>query len=174
MTTQALALNRQTAEEFLVHEAELIDHRRFEDWHELFTEDGTYSIPLSDEGDPSRYASLVYDDPLRLEERVYHLSKVPFPSQSPRSRTLHHITNVRLRPSTDSSSPSRVLVVSNQLISEMRLGDFRQVGLGEQRVLAAEVWHELEAVSPSDIKIASKTIRLLNRGAPIGNLTFLL
>lgn len=171
---QALALDRHTAEEFLFHEAELIDNFRFEDWHELFTDDAKYMIPLSDDEDTSRYASLVYDDALRLEERVYHLSKVPFPSQSPRSRTLHQITNVRVRPLGDAGKPSSICTVSNQTICEMRLGDFRQVGLGEQRILAAEVIHELVVNSPSDIQIASKTIRLLNRGAPIGNLTFIL
>jgi 3-phenylpropionate/cinnamic acid dioxygenase small subunit len=169
---QTSVISRHTVEDFLVHEAELLDEGRFEEWHALFTAEGTYVIPLSDEGDPSRYASLVYDDPLRLEERVYHLSQVPFPSQSPRSRTLHLVSNVRVR--SAESAGSRFAALSNQVICEMRLGDFRQVGLGEQRVFAAEVRHELEVHGESEFRIASKTIRLLNRGAPMSNLTFLL
>jgi 3-phenylpropionate/cinnamic acid dioxygenase small subunit len=165
-------VTRIAVEDFLVHEAELLDHERFEDWHRLFTAEGTYVIPLGADEDFSRHAAIVNDDPLRLEERVYHLSQVPFPSQSPRSRTLRLVTNVRVRPA-ESDAPT-ITVVSNQLTCEMRVGDFRQVGLGEQRQFAAEVEHQLEVLGAAEFKIARKTVRLLNRGAPMSNLTFLL
>jgi ethylbenzene dioxygenase subunit beta len=97
---------------------------------------------------------------------------VPFPSQSPRSRTLHHVTNVRVRPGGPGATT--VTVVSNQLVFEMRVGDFRQVGLGEQRQFAAEVEHQLEIHGETEFRIARKTVRLLNRGAPMSNMTFLL
>jgi 3-phenylpropionate/cinnamic acid dioxygenase small subunit len=169
----AATVSRLAVEDFLFTEADLLDHGLFEEWHRLFTDDGTYLIPLSDDGhDLSRYAAIVNDDPLRLEERVYHLSHVPFPSQSPRSRTLHLVTNVRVRPV--SQGDSIVTVVSNQLICEMRLGDFRQVGLGDQRLFAAEMEHRLQVVGDGAFKISKKTVRLLNRGASISNLTFLL
>lgn len=166
-----LPITRQSAEDFLVHEAELLDEERFEDWHALFTETGTYRIPITEGTDPARHASLVYDDPLRLEERVYHLTQVPFPSQSPRSRTVHHISNVRVLAGQNTGS---VVVKSNQLVTEMRLGDFRQVGLGEQRFFSAMVEHRLEIDSDSGPRIADKCILLSNRGAPMSNLTFLL
>jgi 3-phenylpropionate/cinnamic acid dioxygenase small subunit len=173
MTTVAQpTVSRIAAEDFLVHEAELLDHERFGDWHQLFTPEGTYIIPLGDDEDFSRHAAIVNDDPLRLEERVYHLSQVPFPSQSPRSRTLHLVTNVRVRPTEPGES--LVTVVSNQLVCEMRVGDFRQVGLGEQRQFAAEVEHRLEVRDEGDFRIDRKTVRLLNRGAPMSNMTFLL
>lgn len=166
-----LPITRQAAEDFLVHEAELLDQERFEDWHALFTEAGTYRIPIIEGSDPTRHASLVHDNPLRLEERVYHLSQVPFPSQSPRSRTLHHITNVRVCPGQDGG---HAVVRSNQIIFEMRLGDFRQVGLGEQRVFSAAVEHQLELDGGSQPQIADKCILLINRGATMSNLTFML
>jgi 3-phenylpropionate/cinnamic acid dioxygenase small subunit len=81
------------------------------------------------------------------------------------------ITNVRVA----SDGEQRVAVVSNQIIHEIRIGDFRQVGLGEQRSFVAKVEHDLVADGPDgDYRIAKKTIRLLSRGTPIGNLTFLL
>jgi 3-phenylpropionate/cinnamic acid dioxygenase small subunit len=166
-----LPITRQAVEDFLVHEAELLDEERFEDWHALFTETGTYRIPITEGTDPNRHASFVYDNPLRLEERVYHLSQVPFPSQSPRSRTLHHISNIRVLAGEDDES---VVVRSNQIICEMRLGDFRQVGLGEQRVFSAAVEHRLQLGSEPEPRIADKCILLINRGAPMSNLTFIL
>lgn len=165
-------VSRLAVEDFLIHEAELLDHGRYEDWHQLFTSDGTYLIPLSADGDLSRHAAIINDDPLRLEERVYHVTHVPSPSQSPPSRTLHLVSNVRVRP--DGPEDPRITVLSNQVIFELRLGDFRQVGLGEQRLFAAEVEHRLEVLGEAEFKIASKTVRLLNRGAPMSNLTFLL
>jgi len=170
--TETLNDIRQAVEDFIVHEAELLDDMRFDDWHKLFTADGTYRIPLSEDTDPRRHASLVFDDPLRLEERVYHLAQVPFPSQLPRSRTLHHVSNIRIQPGEGSAN--RISVRSNQLISEMRLGDFRQVGLGKQRIFSADVRHVLEVGEDSELKIADKSLLLLNRGAPMSNLTFLL
>lgn len=166
--TQTIDISRQAVEDFLVAEAELLDEGRFEEWHALFTEDARYTIPLKDDADPRHCLLIVNDDALRLDERVYHKAHVPFPSQSPPSRTLHVIGNVRVRPEGD-----RVKVVSNQIIAEMRLGDFRQVGLGEQRFFAAQVEHEL-VPEESGFRIASKCVRLLNRGATMSNLTFLL
>ena len=36
---------RERIELFLLHEARLLDQRRFEEWMELFTEDGYYWAP---------------------------------------------------------------------------------------------------------------------------------
>jgi 3-phenylpropionate/cinnamic acid dioxygenase small subunit len=171
--THQTQISHQAITDFLVLEAELIDDRRFAEWHELFTDDAAYTVPLADGADPRHQALIVNDDALRLDERVYHLSQVPFPSQSPRSRTLHVIGNVRVRPETEAEAGDRISVVSNQIICEMRLGDFRQVGLGEQRVLAARVEHDLVPTA-SAFKIASKCVRLIDRGAAMSNLTFLL
>lgn len=170
---QTIPITREAVEDFLIHEAELLDDGRFEEWHALFTDTGTYRAPLKEGTDPKRHASLVYDDALRLEERVYHLAHVPFPSQSPPSRTLHHVSNIRIRPNA-SIADGTITVRSNQLICEMRLGDFRQVGLGEQRILSAAVEHRLELHNESDLRISDKYILLLNRGAPMSNLTFIL
>ncbi len=167
--THQTQISHQAITDFLVLEAELIDDRRFAEWHALFTDDATYTVPLVDDADPRHQALIVNDDALRLDERVYHLSQVPFPSQSPRSRTLHVIGNVRVRGEAD----DRISVVSNQIICEMRLGDFRQVGLGEQRVLAARVEHDLVPAG-STFQIAAKCVRLIDRGAAMSNLTFLL
>ena len=155
--------------DFLTHEAELLDERKFHDWEALFTEDGIYWIPLDSGKDVKRQWSLVYDTPLRREERVYHLTEVPFPSQRPESRTLHVIGNVRVNPQGEGV----MSVLSNQIIYETRVGDFRQVGLGEQRTFAAKVEHELKG-DGGEFQIAKKTIHLINRDTPISNLTFLL
>lgn len=156
-------------EQFLFKEAELLDDGKFKEWHALFTSDATYRIPINEDADPQRTVLIANYDPLRLDEKVYHVSDVPFAAQSPRSRVLHLVSNVRI----SSVDKGLVNVRSTQLVREMRLGDFRQTGLGEPQSLSADVRHTLEP-SEDSFRIRSKTIHLLERGTPLGNLTFLI
>ena len=60
--------------DFVVAEAALLDELRFEDWLQLFTEDGHYWMPLAHgQTDPRLHASLMYEDKLLLQERVARL-----------------------------------------------------------------------------------------------------
>jgi len=52
-----------TPEQFLYHEAHLLDTQRYEDWLALFTGDATYWVPLEQsQQDPEQTSSLIYDD----------------------------------------------------------------------------------------------------------------
>ena len=162
-------MSRAEAEEFLYREARLLDELRLEEWLALFTKDGVYWIPLDDAKPRDTSLSIVCDPPLRREERVHHLLHTRFPSQSPRSRIVHMVGNVEVGGVTDGDTVLR----SNQVIYEIRAGDFRQTGLGELRTLVAAVEHVLR---PEDgaLKIALKKIKLIDRDMPVGNLTFII
>ena len=43
--TPTMDVDRRVVQLFLIHEAQLLDERRFRDWMALFTEDGTYWVP---------------------------------------------------------------------------------------------------------------------------------
>ena len=162
------SMTQQDAEAFLYKEAELLDDLRLEEWLRLFTADGLYWIPIDETLPTDVTASIVRDDSLRRQERVFHLLHTKFPAQSPRSRTLHMISNVRIA----ETGPEVVKLFSNQTIHEVRAGDFRQVGLGVVNTLIAKVEHVLRT-QRGDLKIALKKILLINRDMPQGNLTFL-
>lgn len=166
--TNKIAFTRDDAESFLIAEAELLDDLRLEDWLKLFTPDGLYWIPIDESMSTDATVSIVRDDALRREERVFHLLHTRFPAQSPRSRTLHAISCIRVRPEAD----GRVLIVSNQTIYEVRTGDYRQSGLGDVQIIVARVEHVLD-LSAGEPRIALKKLSLLNRDMPLGNLTFL-
>lgn len=161
-------LARSDAEDFLIHEARLLDERRLAEWNALFTDDGLYWIPLDENAPHAHQASIVHDGPLRREERVHHLLNDWYPAQSPPSRTLHMISNVAVDADGDAFA-----VRSNQVIWELRTGDFRQVGVGDLRPLVAAVEHRLRPVD-GRLRIARKRILLVNRDGWLGNLTFLL
>jgi 3-phenylpropionate/cinnamic acid dioxygenase small subunit len=166
--TQARADIREI-EQLLYREARLIDERLFSEWLTLFTEDGIYWIPIDPDRAPEECASIVYDNALAREERVYHLMDVGFPAQSPPSRTLHFVTNVEVL----SEDSGYIEVASNQIIQELRIGDFRQAGLGELRTFGAQVMFHL-VEDENGLRIALKKMILLDRDIAVGNLTMIL
>lgn len=162
------APSRSEAEDLLFHEARLIDDRRLEEWLQLYTEDALYWIPIDESAPVAANASLIYDDAMRRKERVDHYLNNRFPAQSPRSRTVHAISNVIVDP-----HPEGALVRSTQVIYETRLGDFTQVGLGELQTVVATVEHVLRPVNGVHM-IAGKKILLINRDMWQANMMFLL
>ena len=97
-STGTRAVTRYEVEDFLFHEADLLDTWQLDEWANLFTDDGEYLIPPTDlpDGDPARHLFLVYDDRHRLGERAKRLGKKTAHAEFPHSRTRHLITNVRI------------------------------------------------------------------------------
>ena len=91
-------IDRAPFEEFLIHEATLLDARRFRDWMALFAEDGTYWVPaVPDQQSPFDQASLFYDDRDLMKTRVDRLEHPRIHVQTPPSRTAHLVGNVDRR-----------------------------------------------------------------------------
>ena len=169
-------LSRADAEDFLYEEARLIDEGHFEEWLDIFTEDGIYWLPINLDAAPNEHLSLIFDDKLRRKERVYRLSQTKFPAQSPPSQTQHIISNVQVWDGvTDDLATGEVTIYSSQIIYEIRgvTADDRQLGLGDQRTFAGRAEHRLRR-EQGVWKISLKRLVLLNRNLPIPNLTFLI
>src|ERR1700692_3401832 len=88
-------IDRMPFELFLIHEAALLDARRFRDWMALFAEDGTYWVPaVPNQESPFDQASLFYDDRDLMKTRVERLEHPRIHVQTPPSRTAHLVGNV--------------------------------------------------------------------------------
>lgn len=161
-------ISRAEAEYLLLHEARLMDDLRLDEWLQLFTSDGLYWIPIDEAAPIASQGAIIYDPPLRREERVYHVLHTAFPAQSPRSRTVHFVSNILVE-----AKGADMLVSSSQIIYEMRTGDYAQKGIGEIVPVVARVEHLLRRVD-GEARIAEKKILLINRDTWQGNLTFLL
>jgi benzoate/toluate 1,2-dioxygenase beta subunit len=148
-------------DEFLYHEAALLDERRLEEWLELYADDAIYWIPQGDEADHMHHVSIAYDDRRRLHERVLRLASGFAFSQDPPSRTCHVVGNVRVAGEIDGD----VDVRSNLVLAEMRRG--------VQNVYAGQVAHQLVPTGES-FMVRRKTVRLINSDIPLSNLTFLI
>jgi 3-phenylpropionate/cinnamic acid dioxygenase small subunit len=158
---------RKAVEALLYREARLLDERRYEEWNELFTEDGVYWLPIVDEhgNEPPEGEGLaiVYDDAFRRGERVFRILQTPVLDQNPPSRTVHAVTNVEV-----DGDVARCV----QLISELRPGGAGQVGLGVPRTFAARCEYTLRDVE-GELRIAKKKVVLLESDRPLYNLTFI-
>lgn len=170
-TTEMLTVAE--AEQLLYWEARLLDEVRFEEWLELFTEDGLYWLPVHEDADldaaPSTI-SIIYDDAKRREERVFRTLHTAVLDQNPRSRTVHMISNVEVDPEPVDGD---VRVWCTQMVTEMRPGGRGQVGLNDQRTFAGRAEYRLRRVN-GEWKFSMKKLMLINSDQPIFNLTFII
>ena len=89
---------RAEVEDFLFHEASLLDAWKLDEWLQLLTDDATYRIPSNDQphSDPKRALFTIADDIRRIRARVTRLQDPHAHAESPRSRTRRLISNVRI------------------------------------------------------------------------------
>jgi 3-phenylpropionate/cinnamic acid dioxygenase small subunit len=144
-------------EEFLYHEARLLDTQRLEEWLALFTEDATYWVPLEQgQKDPVATSSIIYDDRTLLELRVRQARHPRAHSRLPLARTVHQVSNVTV---TD-----ELTVHSNLVLVEYRLE--------KQRTWGALVEHRLRREGDS-YRIAQKRVDLVNSEAELDGIAIL-
>jgi p-cumate 2,3-dioxygenase beta subunit len=89
---------RAEVEDFLYHEAALLDAWRLDEWLALLTDDATYRVPSNDQpvSDPKSALFTIADDIRRIRARVTRLKDPHAHAESPRSRTRRLISNVRV------------------------------------------------------------------------------
>ena len=98
---------RALVEDFLFHEAALLDQWRLDEWLTLFEVGATYEVPTTDrpDEDPHRSQYYVWDDYELLTARVRRLKSKHAHAENPHSRTRRLVTNVRVGEPTGSSLP---------------------------------------------------------------------
>src|SRR6266849_1285625 len=94
-------ITRAEVEDFLYHEAALLDAWKLDEWLALLTDDARYRIPSNDtpDADPANTLFLIADDMQRIRGRVGRLKDPHAHAEFPHSRTRRLITNVRISPS---------------------------------------------------------------------------
>jgi benzoate/toluate 1,2-dioxygenase beta subunit len=139
-------------EEFLIHEATLLDARRFRDWMGLFAEDGTYWVPaVPEQESPFDQASLFYDDRELMRTRVERLEHPRIHVQTPPSRTAHIVGNVVV---VEADEAKGEYVVGSTVI----MVEYRDEA---QRVFAGRQQHRLRRDGAS-LRIVQKRVDLIN------------
>jgi 3-phenylpropionate/cinnamic acid dioxygenase small subunit len=153
MTGQELA-------SFVVREARLLDEKRFDEWYELFADDGHYWVPaVHGQKDPNLENSLAYEDRFLLKLRIERLKSPQAFSQQPASRCLH----VLQMPEVEDLKQMRTR--TNFIYTETR-GD-------ESQRYAATAWHTL-VLRDGAPKIKLKRVDILNCDAMLPSIQLFL
>jgi 3-phenylpropionate/cinnamic acid dioxygenase small subunit len=152
-------LDLHRCEQFVMHEARLLDEAKFDDWLALFTDDAWYWVPSEPGQDnPHDTVSLIYDDRRLLETRVRRLASPRMYSQEPRSRCSRIVANATI----EDSDASGVTLRSKFLMIEYRRES--------QRLFGGTAFHRLVQIDGA-IRIAWKRIDLVNCDAPLDGIT---
>ena len=111
----------RAVERFLYREARLLDAREFEDWRQLFADDGVYWIPAErGQIDTATTVSLLREDKAHLAMRVERLTHARAFAVDPPPRTVHQVTNVEIVEPSDADGLCRV--ASALVVQEYRAG----------------------------------------------------
>jgi 3-phenylpropionate/cinnamic acid dioxygenase small subunit len=146
--------------EFVQWEARLIDEKRFDEWYDLFADDGRYWMPLT-RGQPAgpEHTSLFDEDKLLLKIRIERLRNPNSYSQAQPS-WCQHILQMPCIESRDAESGGAVLRTPFMYL------EYQQ---DQQDLYAGVAWHHLKRAGDK-IVIALKKIELLNCEAALPSL----
>ena len=150
-------------QQFIYHEARLMDERRYDDWLALWDDDAHYWIPCNEDYvDRRRHISLVNEDMAGLQDRITRLKGNANYAQQPPSRTTHVVGNVEL----EAAGPSGEIIVHSTIsVSASRRG--------RTEITAGRVRHHLRERS-GGTRISRKKVILINNDDVFGNLAFLI
>lgn len=154
---------------FVYREAHLLDNWQLDDWLRLFDDEGVYWLPIEEAGDPRSVSSIIHEDKVGLSLRVEQLMRQNRVSQSPRSETIHQVTNLQVT----AEEPGEVRLSYNLLVLELRSGDWRQRGLGNIRMYPGRCQMHLKR-DGEELRLLEKRLDLLHRRLPVESLSFLL
>lgn len=121
-------LLRQEIESLLFRQAALLDAKRWQEWTDLFTDDGVYWMPVEPgQTDWLSEASIFAEDRLLMEVRMARLMHPNAWSQAPMWGTNHLVSNVVVESAGNASDPD-ITVYSRFQMMELRRDNVRHFG----------------------------------------------
>lgn len=175
VTSRSVPLGRdlgedlRRVEQFLYTEADYMDTHDYARWLELWTEELEYWVPAHpDDESPHLRVAVVYDDRIRLEERLRRWTGGYAHAQTPRPALSRVVSNTRIV----GEEEGRLVVTSRFVLTLLRPGRDTPK-LANEMVFAGRTVHHLQPEAEG-FRIARKTARLLNAHLPLPNIQFLL
>ena len=163
----------RAVESFIYHETLLADDNRYEDWEQLWADDGTYWVPLLPNDDPFTDTSIVFDNRRRIGIRIRQLVEGRRPTQTPKSRIRRVVSNVELvEPSAELGLPDRLASVPWDVGA---FANFVGVEAKDDRrtFVAGRTLYGLRR-SRGQFQMVMKRVELVDSDLPLRTLSFLL
>ena len=147
-------------EQFLYHEARLLDEQRWDEWNDLFTGEGEYWVPAAhDQPDPQNHISLIYETDLLRAVRIKRFKHPNAFSLQPKPRCTHIISNVML---DEYDAEKQEYVVNSRFV-------MLQYRREMQDIFGGSYTHYLKGVN-GGFRIRKKRVDLVNCDAPMSNI----
>ena len=152
MSSTANDISLPAIKQFLYHEADLLDSNDLGNWMELFTDDGTYWMPIAwNQQDPHNHISILYENRAVMAVRASNFQHQLSASMAYDIRSSHLLGNIRLI----QADGDELTVKSN----------FQAVLFyKEQTVFAGSYTHQLRR-NGNSFKIRQKRVDLINCNA---------
>lgn len=153
-----------TLRQFVYDEARIIDEKRWDEWYDLFAEDGRYWVPIT-RGQPDgiNHTSLMHEDKLLLKVRIERLKSGRAISQFQPSYCQH----VLQAPSIESADRVTGIYVTRTPFA------YFEVRRDDQMVLAGTTTHELVVIEGA-LRIRMKKVELVNCDAALPSIQLFL
>ncbi|MEZ5650291.1 MAG: aromatic-ring-hydroxylating dioxygenase subunit beta [Burkholderiaceae bacterium] len=145
---------------FVLDEARTLDEKRFDDWYELFTEDGFYWMPLT-RGQPDgvNHQSLFYEDKLLLKVRIERM-KSPRAFSQDQPSFCHHVLQQPALERVDEAAGEVVTRTPFLYLETQR---------DSQLLLGATAWHHI-VQTDAGLRMRLKKVDLVNPDAGFGSI----
>jgi 3-phenylpropionate/cinnamic acid dioxygenase small subunit len=154
-------LDRTLLADFVMRECELLDRQDYQAWLDLFTPDGTYWVPLTeDQPDPLDHVSLFYENVPLLRMRIGRTLHPNAHGMAEPIRTSRMIGNLSFEEQPD----GRALVSARFSLAEWRKAKSRQF-FGKYTYL-------LDVAGP--IRMVSKRVDIINSQDPLESIQIIL
>jgi len=112
----------QEAEQFLFAEVRLLDQRHYQQWRDLFGDDGVYWVPVNDTGaDPQINCSVIYASGQQLDDRLERAGSSYFWADQPAIKSVHTVSNISVQ-----ANGGGITLMANQVIYLYRENDQRR------------------------------------------------
>jgi benzoate/toluate 1,2-dioxygenase beta subunit len=155
-------------EQFIYAEARFADEHDYDSWEALWTDDARYWVPAGGDlpdpaagGDPAAAMSVIYDNRSRIATRLAQLRTGKRHAQTPPSNLRRVISNIEVL----SRSADEVVAAGNFILAESR-----ERGT---EIWAGRVTYRLR-LADGQLRLAAKTVLLVNRDQPLPTLAFLI
>ena len=147
---------QREVERFLYFQAEVLDERRWEDWLDLFADDGVYWMPASqDQESAEGQPNIFFEDHYLMDMRIRRIEHPYAHSQVAGHRTSHVVSNVIIQKQDQKNNHIEVT-------SRFHMVEYR---LDQQRYFGGKYTHKL-LETEAGYKIEQQRVDLANVEGP--------
>lgn len=146
--------------EFVWTEGAMLDAKEYDDWLNLWTDDGLYIMPIGEGTDYANQVNLCYDNAKMRRDRIGRFHAGFSISSAPPAQTVRSLSRIRIE------------TVAGDLITVTCAEQLIEDKFGRQRAWAGNVTYTLRKTAQGFL-LQQKVIRLLNSDGMLNSFSYL-